>query len=157
MSVTGYGYASASLFRHILRHECRHRAFFSKKYFAADRGRDAHAPRGFSCAFSAQNATDAEVFCRLFIEASSHEGIRHKAPRLRSGASGEDNMLNKKIKKAMYKKNNNDIAGGDIDLGKESVVEEPSTFSEEKKSLPKGVKIVGAIIKVILAILLRRR
>ena len=131
--------------------------FFSKKYFAADRGRDAHAPRGCSCAFSAQNATDAEVFCRLFIEASSHEGIRHKAPRLRSGASGEDNMLNKKIKKAMYKKNNNDIAGGDIDLGKESVVEEPSTFSEEKKSLPKGVKIVGAIIKVILAILLRRR
>ncbi|MDY4628868.1 MAG: hypothetical protein SO440_08195 [Prevotella sp.] len=57
----------------------------------------------------------------------------------------------------MYKKNNNDIAGGDIDLGKESVVEEPSTFSEEKKSLPKGVKIVGEILTTVLSLLLRRR
>ena len=67
--------------------------FFQKKYFAAYRGRDSHAPRGCACAFSAQNATDAEVFCRLFIEAASHKGIRHKAPRLRSEASGEDNRL----------------------------------------------------------------
>ena len=58
-----------------------------------------------------------------------------------------------------FAENHYDIIDRDLLFGKETIIDEPSAapVGKEKKSLPKGVKIVGEILTTVLSLLLRRR
>ncbi|MDO5130152.1 MAG: hypothetical protein Q4D64_09570, partial [Prevotellaceae bacterium] len=58
-----------------------------------------------------------------------------------------------------FAENHYDIIDRDLLFGKETIIDEPSSapVGKEKKSLPKGVKIVGEILTTVLSFLLRRR